>query len=420
MKYLLFSLGTRGDIEPFLAIAEQLKSAGHEVACAFPEQFRELSENLGHRFWGLSELFLELIEGERAQMVLGGKGNLFQKISTLGWMMTSSQGMQREIYSQQQEIIQIEQPDQVIFNQKCLYPVVWGMVNPGRATLLSPMPCTLHETAVHASLGMGSDHGAFLNKLSYRFSNFFLFLSIKNASKKVQAELGLDKLSTKTIKNHILSAQTTVYTCSASLFPRPEDWPENVHLVGHHERSPETNWQPSEALLAFIAKHPKLLLVSFGSMTNSEPRQTTADILEVLAEHQIPAIISTGSGGLVRPTDVPENAFFVESIPYDWIMPQLYAVVHHGGSGTTHLALKNGCASLIIPHILDQHLWNDLISELRAGPKGVPIKRLTAQRFENKVLPLWQHAPYKQRAESLALAMASETGKQDLLRLLSA
>jgi hypothetical protein len=41
-----------------------------------------------------------------------------------------------------------------------------------------------------------------------------------------------------------------------------------------------------------------------------------------------------------------------------------------GGSGTTHLALKDGCASLAIPHIIDEIVWNQIIADFGAGPKG--------------------------------------------------
>ena len=126
MKAILFSLGSRGDIEPFLAIAERLNKNGHEVICAFPIQFRNLVDESQFKFCGLSEKFLELIEGEKAKIVLGGKGDLFQKMGALLWMIKTSQSMQKEVLFQQHDIVDSEQPDFIVYNQKCLYPVVWG------------------------------------------------------------------------------------------------------------------------------------------------------------------------------------------------------------------------------------------------------------------------------------------------------
>ncbi len=62
---------------------------------------------------------------------------------------------------------------------------------------------------------------------------------------------------------------------------------------------------------------------------------------------------------------------FVSGIPYDWILPKVYGVIHHGGSGTTHMVLRNGCVSLIIPHIIDHYIRDARVAELGTGPRGL-------------------------------------------------
>lgn len=99
-------------------------------------------------------------------------------------------------------------------------------------------------------------------------------------------------------------------------------------------------------------------------MINNDPTEKTKIILNILQRNGIPAIINTASGGLVEPENYDKEQFyFVNRIPYDWVFPKLYAVIHHGGSGTTHTAIKYGCASLIIPHIIDQYVWNKIVFE---------------------------------------------------------
>jgi UDP:flavonoid glycosyltransferase YjiC (YdhE family) len=286
--------------------------------------------------------------------------------------------------------------------------MVWGMKHVGKTTLISPLPCTIHEYDGHAALGMGSNHGKFLNKLTYRFSNFFLFLTIKSSTKKYRDTLGL-KLSTAKIKNHLLRKERMIYTISPSLFKKPASWPANVQVVGYHERSEESNWQPARELEQFIAKHKKIVFITFGSMTNPEPVQKTMDVLSVLAKKRVPAIINTASGGLVKPEIYPKHVYFTEQIPYSYIFPKVYAVIHHGGSGTTHNAIKHSCASMIIPHILDQHVWNDIISQLGLGPKGFPIKKLTTKLFERGLTQLLENKTYKHKALEIGQKMHSET-----------
>jgi UDP:flavonoid glycosyltransferase YjiC (YdhE family) len=417
MKAILFSLGTRGDIEPFLAIAEKLDKKGHKVVCAFPIQFRKLVDESKYEFYGLSEKFLELIEGEKTKILLGGNGNIFQKTRAIIWMIKVSQSMQKEVITQQHDLIELKQPDIIVYNQKCLYPIIWGIKHPNKTTLLSPLPCTIHETENHASLGMGGDLGAFLNKLTYRFSNFFLFQTIKSSTKRYHKQLGI-KLSYLTIKKHILQKEEMVYTISPGLFPKPTDWPNNVSIVGYYEKEVNLDWKPSRELENFIEKHEKILFIAFGSMTNPNPERKTKNILSVLKKHKIPAIINTASGGLIKVKDYPDHVLFLNTVPYSWILPKMYAAVHHGGSGTTHTAIKYGCASMIIPHILDQHIWNDILPGLKVGPKGMSIKKFSEHQFEKRVLDLLNNKEYKKNAVKIGNKIINENYEDYFIKII--
>jgi UDP:flavonoid glycosyltransferase YjiC (YdhE family) len=100
--------------------------------------------------------------------------------------------------------------------------------------------------------------------------------------------------------------------------------------------------------------------------------------------------------------------YFTESIPYDYIFPKVYSVVHHGWAGTTHMSLKYGKSSLIIPHILDQFFWNTKNHALRTWPKWIRISKLKAKVFQEKILDLWNNESYKIEAEKFLQSMASE------------
>ena len=74
MKIILISIGTRGDVEPFLAIGEILKEKGHQVICAFPEQFRNLVEDSKMEFASLGTKFIEMLDSDAGKAALGGSG----------------------------------------------------------------------------------------------------------------------------------------------------------------------------------------------------------------------------------------------------------------------------------------------------------------------------------------------------------
>ena len=160
-------------------------------------------------------------------------------------------------------------------------------------------------------------------------------------------------------------------------------------------------------------------MVTFGSMTNPAPEVKTRVLIDILERNKIPAIINTASGGLAEPEEYDHDLlYFVSDISYDWLFPKLYGVIHHGGSGTTHLALKYGCATMIVPHIIDQFVWNRIIHRLGAGPKGPRINKFTQNKLEPKILELVNKDNYKKKAELFAQKMAREDYKERLCKFI--
>ncbi len=372
MKILLTSIGTRGDMEPFLAIGEIMKNLGHDVVCLMPEQFRGLAEESGFRFASLGPRFLQMIESEDGKAALGGEGSGLRKFMAYVKLARKYGDMNKELVRRQRETIEAEKPDRIVHNGKAVFPVVWGALGRGKHVLVSPVPY-LNYVKGHAHLAFNRDFGAFLNKRTFDLARFGLVSSIRTALKWLDMK---GALSRQQISEELMTSQT-IYTISPSLFPRPSYWPDNLQVLGYHERDKVLQWKPGEALQNFVDRHEKLLFVTFGSMTNPEPEKKTDIILQVLQKQRIPALINTAAGGLKEPEDFDRDLFhFVGQVPYDWAFPRMYAVVHHGGSGTTHMALMHGCASMTVPHIIDQFVWDKLVAERGAGPRGIRIGKL--------------------------------------------
>ena len=94
----------------------------------------------------------------------------------------------------------------------------------------------------------------------------------------------------------------------------------------------------------------------------------------------------------------------------------MYAVIHHGGSGTTHLAIKHGCATMIVPHFIDQFIWDKMIYDMGVGPKGIKISRITNKNLELKVLELFNNRSYKEKSEKIGNQMKKEDFKDELYK----
>jgi len=412
MKIILISIGTRGDMEPFLAIGEILKEKGHQVICAFPEQFRDLVEDSNLEFASLGSKYIEMLESDVGKAAMGESGSGLKKFLANVKLARKSTEINKELVNKQYELIESEIPDRIVYNGKVIYPIIWGLNNRGKNILVCPLPY-MHYVRDHTHVAFNSNFGPFLNKLTYSLANFGLVTTVKITKRWLKITR---KITRKQIRNAILSNKA-IYSISPSLFSRPDYWNENLKVLGYHERNKALNWRPDKDLNDFLEKHKnnRILLITFGSMTNPEPEEKTKIIMDILERNKIPAIINTASGGLVKPDRYDsELLHFVSRIPYHWIFPKIYGVIHHGGSGTTHLALKYGCATMIIPHIIDQFVWNKIIYDMGAGPKGVKVGKITKKNLELKILELVNNTSFKKKAEQVANQMKKEDFKEEL------
>ncbi|MEM6726416.1 MAG: glycosyltransferase [Bacteroidota bacterium] len=417
MKVLLISVGSRGDMEPFLAQAHILRNAGHEVHCAFPEQFRTITELDGFPFHSLGARFLELIEGEPSKQIMSGSGSRWSRMKALWTLIQNSRGIIQELLDRQSTILEKLQADRVIYHPKCTYCNLWELAHPRTCILLSPLPCILHPTERYGTIGVRGvvDRGPFWNRMSFHLTNAIRIISLKIYARKYIRRFKGVNMSFRRIWRNLLHESKAMYTFSPSLFPAPKSWHNDVQVLGYYERNKTKHWEPDPALIAFLEQYPKPLFISFGSMVNNDPTGKTQLILDVLKELELPAILNESWGGLEAPEAYPEYIHFVKNVPYDWLFPKVAAVVHHGGSGTTHTGLKFACPTLVIPHIVDQFMWNKVIYELEVGPMGVPIERLDREGLKKNLQSLVNTRVFHKNAQAIAQQMTVESDPQKVL-----
>ena len=406
MHFIVTSIGTRGDMEPFLAIAELLTKHGHQVTCLFPEQFRSLAEDSGFGFASLGSEFIDMLESDLGKKAMGGTSSGWEKVKAYIALAKNFGNINQAMVQQQFEVIEQLNPDRIIHNGKAIYPIIWSQKHPNKTILVSPVPYLMHTVLDHAHIGFyGKNYGTLINRFTYWIANTGLTQTVMKAVKKLPLKTSLSRQQiSKALQNN-----RAIYTISPALFPKPSYWKPQVKVLGYHERNKQVNWTPDHALLSFLERNPKFLLITFGSMSNPSPQQKTEGILQLLKQHNISAIINTAAGGLQKPDNFQSNTIhFVSQIPYDWVLPKTHGMIHHGGSGTTHMALKNGCASMIVPHIIDQFMWNNKMVELGVGPKGPSITQLSAKTVEKGLLAVWNDTETKANAEQIAQQMKAE------------
>lgn len=413
MKFILVSIGSRGDVEPFIALGELLAAKGHEVHIQIPEQFSKLIEDPKISFHSLGPEMIDLLNSPIGQKVMGGKGALWQKPRAVYRLGKINQRISKKMAKLQMELLNQIQPDRVLYSAKSSYPMLWSVDHPGKAIFITPIPF-IQRTKTSAQLLFKKDYGKIINLLTYDLAAWGLKVHLKRTAKALGIKFDPNGLKKALYEN------ASVYTISPQLYESPSDWPPQRKVLGYQERNKTTNWTAPKKLSEFIDKHSKILFVTFGSMTNPDPESKTKAILSVLKKLKIPAIINTSEGGLMRPETYDEEQFyFINQVPYDWLLPNMYAVMHHGGAGTTHLTIKYGCVSLIMPHIVDQFVWNQIIHQRGLGPLGIKVSKITASTLEPLIADAWQNSSYKHKAVEAGKTMRAEHYEEEIISMLT-
>jgi UDP:flavonoid glycosyltransferase YjiC (YdhE family) len=198
--------------------------------------------------------------------------------------------------------------------------------------------------------------------------------------------------------------------CSFSRFvvPRPPDWPRYVHVTGHWFADLDEGWTPPPALTALLAAGRPAVYVGFGSMAPKDPARIGSVVRTALRRAGVRGVV------LGDPATSDDEVVAVRSIPHSWLFPQLSAVVHHGGAGTTAAGLRAGVPAIVCPFFGDQPFWGERIAALGAGPAPIPIGRLTADALaaaiEAAVGPGGPAAAIRRRAACLGRQIRAEDG----------
>jgi UDP:flavonoid glycosyltransferase YjiC (YdhE family) len=123
-----------------------------------------------------------------------------------------------------------------------------------------------------------------------------------------------------------------------------------------------------------------------------------------------------GLRGLVSgasPDDpLPPSILALPPVPFDRLFPRVAGVVHHGGAGTTAMALRAGVPSFGVPGFFDQPFWSARVAALGAGPRPVPARRLTEPRLRAAVAQLAGDRSLRDCAQAAARRLRSETRRR--------
>ena len=375
MRPLLTSFGTAGDVEPLLALAVELRRAGHRPVVAFPPNYASRAADVGVEFMPIGA------EIKPAAM------------QALGAAMLSTASRAEHT----RHFLEAALPSvPVMFRQ---------LLELSRAAdVLISTPFQLAARMVHETLA--------LPFVSIHLTPFGMLggKEVRDASapmvNALRADEGLAPLRDP-LGADGCSPQLALYAVSPQVSRPGRSWPAHHKLVGYFFLD-APDWVAPPELLRFLAAGEPPVVVGFGSMIHGDATAVTQTLLEAIELAKCRAILQQGWSGLGK-SELPENVFPLGFAPHSWLLDRAGAIVHHGGAGTTAAAFRAGIPTVVVPHTLEQPLWGECARALGCAAAVIPFAKLAAAPLA-EALVATQVPQLQESARALGKKIRGEQG----------
>ncbi|MFC7490525.1 MULTISPECIES: glycosyltransferase [unclassified Knoellia] len=367
MKVNILAAGSRGDVQPMVALGVGLTRAGHDVTLCAGDDFEDLVSRHGVRFVPAGVHIGDLIASPLGVEWLGHSSrNPFHELAALRrFVRASTQGYAGALVPLVGSadlwvsgLLTVHTVDALVSVGGGRHVVAeLAPMRPTRAASATLAPA-VHKRSSIANVVAGQ---ATLQAISSVFSL---------PGDRVRAELGLPQTGRRGFLGAIRRTPG-VLAASPLVVPPPADWGGNPRPTGYWFLDEEVTSAPERELAAYLAQGPRPTYVGFGSMSTREAVATSAMVAEAARAAGVRVVLHEGAAGLGSTDD--EWVRCVGDVPHGWLFEQVAGVVHHGGAGTTAAALRAGVPQAVVSHIGDQPYWGRRVWELGVGAR--PVRR---------------------------------------------
>ncbi|MEW5987311.1 MAG: glycosyltransferase [Chloroflexota bacterium] len=399
MKVTLVTYGTRGDVQPFVALGLALQQAGVEVAVAV---------NSDHQGFVVGHGLPVTVIGSNLQDVFGAAEvrHWLNSGRSTRVVQAVRQLRAREATTRRQAIHQACQgSDLVVTNQsiqRAAIPIARQLQIPVILTNLFPV----WETADFPFLLITTRNlPRLLNRLTYRLRAGRRLLRARGG----QSLVGADQLFAATPK---------LQAYSPWVVPRPADWGEDIQMTGYWTLPPgAAAASPPAALVEWMGEGPPVIFLGFGSMGVNNLVELGWAVEAIARPMGLRAVVAIGdSRAAVTEGPASETLYFVPSVAHEWLFPRCAYVVHHGGAGTTAASLRAGVPTLVCSFICDQPFWGGRVEKMGVG-LHLPFKKVTSQTLLRAIQQI-ARPEIRQRAALFGEKLRAEKGVEKAVEII--
>ena len=407
-RLTMIALGSRGDVQPYVALASGLLRAGHRVRMVTFESFRPMVESQGLDFHPVAGDAHALVA-----MMMGGSGIGTRNPLVLMRSIMRSFGALADAY------IDAFSADVLADSDAILNQLPAGLFGADVAEklgvphlMLSVIP--LEQTAAFANPLLSSrSFGALGNRLTYSIAAQLLWAGFRPIMTRFRRRLGLSGGLPLWLRPR---TDPVINGFSPLVVPPPPDWGAHIQTTGYWLLD-EADWQPPAPLLDFLQAGDPPVFIGFGSMVADDPARLTRLLIEAVDSAGCRAVFGKGWANLGAEA-LPAHIHALDYTPYPWLLPRMAAVVHHGGSGTTGQALRAGVPSMVVAFGTDPPFCGARTAALGAGLPPLHIKSLTAEALARSLRTLLTDDGMRARAAELGASLRAERGIETAIRII--
>jgi sterol 3beta-glucosyltransferase len=412
MRVAVVTGGSRGDVQPYIALSKALNAAGHQARLVASVEFGEIAAANGIEFAPYQVNIQEMLASDASgQDLMNSRQNPMKMLGAMKEMMKTIVEKVKDDLTGSLDGIDLVVSAQsnsffcAIVAEKNQIPLVNSTPVPVVITGAHPSPLWVSPRSL----------GSWYNRQTGRLIANMVWRGFGDSVNDMRRYLGLLPITGKRFFEE-LSAVPTLVAVSPTIYERPADYPATVKLTGYWFLD-EPHWTPPTDLLHFLDSGTKPVYIGFGSMTGFDPNQTTRIVLEAVRQTGVRAVIGTGYGGITQ-TDMPDNVYVLSGAPHSWLFPHMAAVVHHGGAGTTAAGLRAGVPSVIVPFIADQPFWGNLLARQGVAPRPLPRAKLTAEKLASALKTVTNDGTMQDNARRVGERIRAEDGLGNAVRLI--
>lgn len=386
MNIVIPTIGTRGDVQPYIALSLGLQKSGHTVTLASHPCMRTLVESYGVIFAPIGpdiDIAYEtaIIRGKSPHWMIG-----FMRVMKFSFSMLEQ--------AHPDLLALCRDTDLVIVSHTAA-----GSIEADQ--LEKPM---ISVTLMPEAIPANDPKDPFFKKVIMKVAGAGMGLMMKRPLDKIRKRLGVPKMG----PTGITSTRLNLIPISPSITPPNPLWDKRHRITGYWYAPTPENWTPPQELLEFLKAGEPPVVISLGAMALSgeDALEAATITISALQKAAVRAIIQ-GWDEPMRQLSIPETVYHAGSIPHEWLLAQASGLVHHGGFGTTAAGFRAGIPSLVIPHIIDQFIWGQKVAELAVGPPPIARNKLSVSNLTDALLQM-KKPEMLEKAADLGEAIRSE------------